>query len=91
MNSDEIAAQLEFFRDIGVDSLAVGAVCDLPGAHRAPLQDLEDIRADIGDCQRCKLAPAPATLTPSSSLLAKLQAMTRTSRDSRSSGGPDSF
>jgi len=58
MNSDEIAAQLEFFRDIGVDSLAVGAVCDRPGAHRAPLQDLEDIRADIGDCQRCKLAPA---------------------------------
>src|SRR2546422_7733143 len=72
MNQNEIAAQLEFFKDIGVDSVdvaAVGAVgeaqarqraasrIDRPGAHRAPLQ-LDGIRADIGDCQRCKLAPA---------------------------------
>ncbi len=83
MNQNEIAAQLEFFKDIGVDSVdvaAVGAVgeaqarakrerdsakpqatraasgIDRPGAHRAPLQ-LDDIRAEIGDCQRCKLAP----------------------------------
>ena len=71
MNRNEIAAQLEFFKDIGVDSVevaAVGAVgeaqarqraasgIDRPGAHRAPLQ-LDDIRAEIGDCQRCKLAP----------------------------------
>ena len=42
MNSNEIAAQLEFFRDIGVDTLdvqTVGAVYDRPGAHRAPLQE----------------------------------------------------
>jgi DNA polymerase len=68
MNSDELTSQLEFFRDIGVESLdvraPVGAVSDPPGAHRAPLQDaqraplqdLESIRQDIGDCQRCKLA-----------------------------------
>ena len=71
MNRNEIAAQLEFFKDIGVDSVdvaAVGAVgeaqarqrvasrIDRPGAHRAPLQ-LDDIRAEIGNCQRCKLAP----------------------------------
>ena|SRR5256884_7780038 len=59
MNSNEIAAQLEFFRDIGVDTLdvqTVGAVYDRPGAHRAPLQ-LDAIRGEIGDCQRCKLAP----------------------------------
>ena len=71
MNQNEIAAQLEFFKDIGVDSVdvaAVGAVgeaqagqraasrIDRPGAHRAPLQ-LDDIRAEIGNCQRCKLAP----------------------------------
>lgn len=52
MNTNELAAQLEFFRDIGVDSLSVR------GAHRAPLQDgLEAIRTELGDCQRCKLAP----------------------------------
>ena len=57
MNLKELSAQLEFFRDIGVDTLAVGAVCDPPGAHGAPLQALEAIRDDIGDCRRCKLAP----------------------------------
>ncbi len=64
MNSDELTSQLEFFRDIGVESLDVSpaaeAVCDRPDGHRAPLQepmeDLDSIRADIGDCQRCKLA-----------------------------------
>ena len=83
MNRNEIAAQLEFFREIGVDSIdvaGVGAVgeaqarakrerdsakpqamsaasiIDRPGAHRAPLQ-LDAIRVEIGDCQRCKLAP----------------------------------
>ena len=71
MNRNEIAAQLEFFKDIGVDSVDVAAVgpvgeaqarqraasgIDRPGAHRAPLQ-LDDIRAEIGNCQRCKLAP----------------------------------
>ena len=79
MNRNELAAQLQFFKDIGVESLAVGAVGEAReraassgeaqareraasrndglGADRAPLQDLESVRAEIGDCQRCKLAP----------------------------------
>jgi len=82
MNHNELVAQLQFFKDIGVESLAVGAVGEAQareraassgeaqareraagsnasplGAHRAPLQDLESVRAEIGDCQRCKLAP----------------------------------
>jgi uracil-DNA glycosylase len=81
MNRYELAAQLQFFKDIGVESLAVGAVGEAQareraassgeaqareraasrddglGADRAPLQDLESVRAEIGDCQRCKLAP----------------------------------
>src|SRR5690242_17798122 len=85
MNRYELAAQLQFFKDIGVESLAVGAVgeaqareraassgeaqareraasinngpLDFPAGHTAPLQDLESVRAEIGDCQRCKLAP----------------------------------
>jgi uracil-DNA glycosylase len=78
MNRNELAAQLQFFKDIGVESLAVGAVgeaparqrealrgealsddrpMDFPAAATSPLQDLESVRAEIGDCQRCKLAP----------------------------------
>ena len=80
MNRNELAAQLQFFKDIGVESLAVGAMGEAQEraassgeaqareraasnndrplvAHRAPLQDLESVRAEIGDCQRCKLAP----------------------------------
>jgi DNA polymerase len=70
MNHNELVAQLQFFKDIGVESLAVGAVGEAQareraassnapplGAHRGPLQDLESVRAEIGDCQRCKLAP----------------------------------
>src|SRR5215510_15104473 len=69
MNHNELAAQLQFFKDIGVESLAVGSVGEAQAqargraassplaAHRAPLQDLESIRAEMGDCQRCKLAP----------------------------------
>jgi len=70
MNHNELVAQLQFFKDIGVESLAVGAVGEAQAreraapsnappldAHRAPVQDLESVRAEIGDCQRCKLAP----------------------------------
>jgi len=76
MKSNEIVSQLEFFRDIGVEDLdasTVGAVCDRPDGPRsasaiarsieneAPLH-LEDIRADLGDCRRCKLAPLRANI-----------------------------
>jgi uracil-DNA glycosylase family 4 len=78
MNSNELADQLEFFRDIGVESLSFERRSSLPFAagksekppavapvQAAPVEapqetmvtTLESIRADIGDCQRCKLAP----------------------------------
>jgi uracil-DNA glycosylase family 4 len=62
MNPNELADQLEFLRDIGVDSLTVGASSGRPAAPAVPLQEsqpmmtLESIREEIGDCQRCKLA-----------------------------------
>ncbi len=57
MNLKELSAQLEFFRDIGVDTLAVGTICERQEPQPTVLQGLEAIRADIGDCRRCKLAP----------------------------------
>ena len=60
MNSNEIAAQLQFFKDIGVDTLdasplPLGEGSRASGAAgEGPSLDL--IRAEIGDCQRCKLA-----------------------------------
>jgi DNA polymerase len=57
MSRDEILVQLRFFRDSGVREVERGAV---PQAAAAPasqgLMTLEDIRKDIGDCQRCGLA-----------------------------------
>jgi uracil-DNA glycosylase len=68
MTPNELAAQLQFFKDIGVDTLDVSA--SHPGRSSgeagdeglmAPaisnIETLETIRLDLGDCQRCKLAP----------------------------------
>src|SRR5262249_25311869 len=49
----ELIAQLEFFRDIGVNTLDAGAS---PGPIL--LQHPAAIRAELGDCRRCKLAPS---------------------------------
>ena len=87
MNSNELVAQLQFFRDIGVESLDVSGTAGRPSPGHASLEaapyragasprgvplpegegggttttpllmTLESIREDIGDCQRCKLAP----------------------------------
>src|SRR5262245_19731720 len=61
MTTNELAAQLEFFRDIGVESLEVraNAAADArqQSAEPARAAGLEAIRVEIGDCQRCKLAP----------------------------------
>jgi uracil-DNA glycosylase family 4 len=99
MNSNELAAQIEFFRDIGVDTLDASpsgrgphsgeararegeavnngararegeavvnsaqaregeaAIKGVPGEGLASGPTLESIRSEIGDCQRCKLAP----------------------------------
>lgn len=64
MTPNELSAQLQFFKDIGVESLELNASPSGRGrgeaageGQRAPVDSLEEIRADIGDCQRCKLAP----------------------------------
>jgi DNA polymerase len=70
MAHDEIIQQLEFFRDIGIESISLAKVTRLPVAQvvaeevimpppspASAGETLEAIRADIGDCQRCKLAP----------------------------------
>jgi uracil-DNA glycosylase family 4 len=67
MAYEEVVQQLEFLRDIGLDRLdlsrrreirveAAEPVIEI-AATPAPVVSLESIRADIGDCQRCKLAP----------------------------------
>src|SRR5215471_11314136 len=71
MNPNELADQLQFFRDIGVDSLSlwkeqtanpVVAPQILTSKEPTPASNdmvtLDFIRAEIGDCQRCKLAPS---------------------------------
>lgn len=45
--------QLEFYRDLGVEHLDVGEV--RPQGGNRPVT-LENVREDLGDCQRCKLA-----------------------------------
>src|SRR5215510_4828038 len=66
MNSNELVSQLGFFRDIGVETLAVqdqGTEVHTRNQDRderpqaTMSSDLDSIRAEIGDCQRCKLAP----------------------------------
>src|SRR5215813_9287465 len=54
MSREEIVQQLEFLRDIGVDSLSNASSSSLPVAS---VNHLDVIRQDLGDCQRCKLAP----------------------------------
>jgi uracil-DNA glycosylase family 4 len=64
MNTNELADQLEFLRDIGVDSLTISARSATARSLKdeallqesEPTMTLESIREEIGDCQRCKLA-----------------------------------
>jgi uracil-DNA glycosylase len=55
MSRQELAAQLQFLKEIGVESLALDAA--MPRAKATLKDDLSAIRADLGDCQRCKLSP----------------------------------
>ena len=104
MTPNELASQLEFFKDIGVDDLDLGAYPYGRGSSEAGgegqmapalvnIDTLDTIRLDIGDCQRCKLAPTRTNIvfgsgnpTPNSSLSAKRRASTKTSRVFPSSG-----
>jgi DNA polymerase len=54
----EIIQQLEFFRDIGVQALDLDAATPVARVG----DTLGGIRSDIGDCQRCKLAPMRNTI-----------------------------
>jgi DNA polymerase len=62
MSREEIIKQLEFFRDIGVTSLSIEVPAQSMASPAAPTKRTADslaiIREDIGDCQRCKLAPS---------------------------------
>src|SRR5690242_1676747 len=67
MTPDELATQLQFFKDIGVDTLDVSASPFGRSSGEAgdeglsapvtSAESLETIRLDLGECQRCKLAP----------------------------------
>jgi uracil-DNA glycosylase family 4 len=65
MSREEIIQQLEFFRNIGITSLSIevpSPQMPSPAAPTPPTANSADslaiIREDIGDCQRCKLAPS---------------------------------
>jgi uracil-DNA glycosylase family 4 len=60
MTTHDIIQQLEFFRDIGIEALDVAKTS--AAAPVAPAADLPSIRAEMGDCQRCKLAPTRSTI-----------------------------
>jgi uracil-DNA glycosylase len=65
MNPDELVAQLQFFKDIGVESLHLEAMPapSWKGWREAPGEgSLEAVRTELGDCQRCKLAPKRTNL-----------------------------
>jgi uracil-DNA glycosylase len=55
---DELTDQLEFFRDIGVTAIEMGASKTIEmRATKQIASGLDAIRAELGDCQRCKLSP----------------------------------
>jgi DNA polymerase len=64
---NELIQQLEFLRDIGVTSLEIAAPARPPAIDSAAVEvaaplpqntpGLQTIRDELGDCQRCKLAP----------------------------------
>jgi len=55
--------QLEYLRDLGFDEVpaATAAVCSLAGTSPEG-ERLAAVRADLGDCQRCRLAQTRASL-----------------------------
>jgi len=68
MTTEQIRSYLEFYRDLGIDSIYKPAAAPEPDNPTvlvappsllptlAPERDtLETIRADIGDCKRCRL------------------------------------
>ena len=64
MVNQDLIQQREFFRDIGIRAIRVLEPQEEAAAPIAALtgETLEAIRSDIGDCQRCKLAPTRTTI-----------------------------
>ena len=66
MTHQDIIQQLEFFRDIGVETISLHDARPAVAAPEIPMpppvDTLEAIRSDLGDCQRCKLAPTRTTI-----------------------------
>ncbi len=62
MTPEEMRRQLEYYRDLGIKDLYrrdVEALVEIQLPGMAPTGDtLEQIRADIGDCKRCRLHEA---------------------------------
>lgn len=60
IRTDEILAHLEFFRDLGVREVDIDPLDLRPPALSSSsvtsTMTLEDVRRNLGDCQRCKLA-----------------------------------
>jgi uracil-DNA glycosylase len=63
MSFDELAAQLDFFRSIGVTALEIPSAAPKPAQSSTPMTvTLQTIRDEMGDCRRCKLAPLRTNL-----------------------------
>ena len=105
MSSDQLKAHLEFFEELGVDGIrrepewrGRSGGEDLVPVFSSPEAALKAIRADLGDCTRCKLHTLGRKQivygvgNPNADLMlsARHRAPTRTSRASRSSAAPDS-
>ncbi len=58
MNRTDISDQLAFFRDIGIESVDLGDADLKEETSRSEALTLDDIRYELGDCQRCGLAPS---------------------------------
>ena len=63
MNREQLRRYLEFYQDLGVKTVykvAQASACEPPPQSQAPAagETLEQIRADIGDCTRCRLHQA---------------------------------
>lgn len=76
MTREQIRGYLEFYRDLGFDSIYLREAPPVPEPARLPLRVIEpalpglapdgdtlaEIRADIGDCRRCRLSEARRTI-----------------------------
>ncbi len=54
--NSEIADHLRFYRDLGVRWVGKSDVLSGPVSSQSMDETLENIRGDLGDCRRCKLA-----------------------------------